>query len=576
MIKRKEIIVRLFLFFILLIIGLFDLNKYFGPTTGVDDIGYWTEAYYFAYGESKNVASELSYYSFGYSLLLAPLVRIVKNGTYLYRSIIVLNTFLNSFSFLVLAKISDYTLRMISNRWRSILSFVAIMYVSNYTYSKIILSESFVTFLFLVILLLMIIMLEEYSLSKLLLTSIVCVFLHYVHQRTIAVLFAYVFIILILCVKRVIPVKDTIICVSICAALMVGGFCIKKEIIEIVYKGNSLVETNDYSYRVSSAMHALRFQNLLYLFLSLNGKVFYFMFSTCLLGGLGLMAYIRESLVITSHSDNNLKTSEYVAVFLVVTVFITILISAVACYGPLTERFEIAVYGRYMEHVYSPFLLKGLYQIKIANDRIKYDVIVALVLSLIGLACLRYQFIVDSPPSTDAWLSPATYRLLSNTTDYAGRTILIAKLLFLFCFLIILSTVRLGFFHSSRGIVAISMMCIIFWGINAKGLSNAYIFQQNALRLEEKEMIDIINNNNLQVDCYADSYYSKLRVREIQFMCSGKNFELKEEKDIVNGWKDSQKRSYLVENGTDAEKALWENVDSWENIIQNDRFVYAY
>jgi hypothetical protein len=51
---------------------------------------------------------------------------------------------------------------------------------------------------------------EKYSFSKLLLATVLCIFMHFVHQRTIAIVAAYILLFIVMVMKEKIPVHHAV------------------------------------------------------------------------------------------------------------------------------------------------------------------------------------------------------------------------------------------------------------------------------------------------------------------------------------------------------------------------------
>ena len=87
------------IYFILLLLIIFCVFQYGGRkicgfSLYPDEFGYWASAAKVIGYEWSEVASLGSYYSFGYSLLLAPLLKLFREGIAAYRAAIAVNMIL--------------------------------------------------------------------------------------------------------------------------------------------------------------------------------------------------------------------------------------------------------------------------------------------------------------------------------------------------------------------------------------------------------------------------------------------------------------------------------------------------
>lgn len=86
--------------FIILLITIFNVSKLQNIYILADEFGYWTAASFFRGYDWSSIATMNPYYSFGYGILLSPLLYL-QNGTLSYQCAIILNGILLCFSFLL-------------------------------------------------------------------------------------------------------------------------------------------------------------------------------------------------------------------------------------------------------------------------------------------------------------------------------------------------------------------------------------------------------------------------------------------------------------------------------------------
>lgn len=94
--------------FILLIVFCFfqyGIKKICGFTLYPDEFGYWASAANIVGYDWSEVASMGSYYSFGYSLILIPVLAVTQNGIVAYRIAVLINVMLMAVSFFYFKKL---------------------------------------------------------------------------------------------------------------------------------------------------------------------------------------------------------------------------------------------------------------------------------------------------------------------------------------------------------------------------------------------------------------------------------------------------------------------------------------
>ncbi len=112
-----------------------------------DEFGYWGNAALFSGYDWYDLLSKTPYYSFGYSLLLVPILLITKNVQIWYRYAIVINVL-----FLVISYfLCFYTLRTLfknlNQKLLLLVSFIVISYTPNIVYAEVAWSETLLVFL---------------------------------------------------------------------------------------------------------------------------------------------------------------------------------------------------------------------------------------------------------------------------------------------------------------------------------------------------------------------------------------------------------------------------------------------
>ena len=134
----------LFLCCSLIILGirLINLNELHGPIVMNDEAGYWSHAANIAGMNWTEVLG--SWYSYGYSLLLAPLFLITHNMTILYRMAIVENALMGILSFWLTIKIIKEINCDSSSKAAIAYSFISCMYSSYMFQAQIGWSETYI------------------------------------------------------------------------------------------------------------------------------------------------------------------------------------------------------------------------------------------------------------------------------------------------------------------------------------------------------------------------------------------------------------------------------------------------
>ncbi len=94
--RRKCFFFQYLLLFAVLIfcIHQYSIHKIFGFSLYPDEFGYWASAAGWVGYDWSGAASIGSYYSFGYSLVLAPILKLCRDGVLAYRVAVTVNMLL--------------------------------------------------------------------------------------------------------------------------------------------------------------------------------------------------------------------------------------------------------------------------------------------------------------------------------------------------------------------------------------------------------------------------------------------------------------------------------------------------
>lgn len=516
---NKTLTVELLFFIILIIYGGYDIAKFSIPLIAVDDIGYWSTAYYYAFGQIKEVASGLSYYAYGYSIFLSLLVRLIHDGAILFRIILVLNTFYVAISYLCLIHIFGTLYKEISKVWISFFAFVAMMYVSNHAYSKHMLVENFVTLCLLLLVVLIVDVIEKYSFSKLLLATVLCIFMHFVHQRTIAIVAAYILLFIVMVMKEKIPVHHAAI-IAIIAAIF-WGLCSweKQLVINNIYGSADLVAINDYSANASKIAGLFSWSSFGYFVLSVCGKLGYFIFSSFILNFLGVISYFESVFKYIVRGDKNERTKGLVGIFLCSGSIFIIGVAAVFMYGNLGNRYEIAMYGRYMEYIYSVLMVNGLiYLFRNINKR---QVITgAVLLMFVCLLGIEVQFAIDNPGYGGSWLTPGVHLFFDKDIEVIDSIKIMRKMfLFYLPILYLIGGTQINVKVKKCLLIVFCVGAVIYWGENYSILKNEFLKEQTLYVDNCKEISEIVKEKALPVYYSVHDEYAVRKIRQLQFDC---------------------------------------------------------
>lgn len=402
-----------------------------------DEYGYWGNAAYFAGYDWSATVSKIPYYSFGYSLILTPLFWIFDSTISMYKAAIVLNGIMVSSSFLLSYRIAKKLANTTNKYLLIFICFIIANYPTYIIYSHIAWSECLLMLLFWLLAGLFTELDEESSTHTFILVGFLNIYMYYVHQRTLGILLASIFTVILMVISKRIKVKQFLITVII---IIIGAFIgnyIKNIIQENLWLNGSGLSINDYSGQVAKIEQLLTFSGLINALKVFIGQFFYLGVASYLLFYIGLFE-LSENIIekvfvlFKSKSLIVLKNSNFLFIFLLISTVLTIAISIVFFINPISV--DNIVYGRYNEIVLGPVLLIGLLRIEKNNYKISKIKFFNIFVGLIIITTLTYLIIRGSGLKNSYFIHTIGLLFISNPFSvyfYAIIALLIYRLIWI-------------------------------------------------------------------------------------------------------------------------------------------------
>ncbi|MCM1125556.1 MAG: hypothetical protein NC429_03715 [Lachnospiraceae bacterium] len=369
-------------YFILLFLILFSVFQYgimkiCGFTMYPDEFGYWASAAELAGYDWSEAASTGSYYSFGYSLILFPVLLLFKNGVFAYRTAIFINILLMLGSVLLLHKMLGILYPQLEQNLKGFLCGIGVFYPVWIFYSQMTMTEGLLFFLFILTVCLLLTFLEKKSVKTGILMAAAFVYMYCVHMRTIGILIAgsvTLFFWVLAGKKR----KRYLLFWG--AALLIAGsaalYLKDKTILQVFsYAEEGTLAGNDYSRqweKIESLLGAGGIRNLID---GVVGKIFYLGISSFGTFYWAIWWCVNEIIKGIKEIKKDRRKSEQIsicswaALFLLLSVMAEILISCIFLNG--TKKIDGLVYGRYNEMMVPVMIVIGL--IAMMNSRFLFS-----------------------------------------------------------------------------------------------------------------------------------------------------------------------------------------------------------
>ena len=365
-----------------------------GPLILPDEFGYWAQAANMAGMDWREVVSKYSWYSFGYGFLMLPIMKLVPNPIAAYRVLTGINFLLLGISPLLIYQILSHICREQDKKKLAVISGAAMLYVSYLTYAHTTMTESLLTFLYVLLAYGLYRWFAEKSVGNFVIVLLTAGYMYMVHMRTIGILLATAFLMCLSAFgdgqqkkgKKAFRIAAVIVGITLVLLLQNMG---KAGLINSVGSETytALTKGNDYAGQWGKIRFLFSVKGIGYFLAGFFGKIFYLGCATFGVYYWG-MAYLfqkaKELLVCLRQKDAYQKES-WLYFWLLLSHIAALLITAVYCMR--TNRLDGILYGRYHENTL-PFIIAFGIVALLAQLKVKKR-----ILWLIGLSSAGFFFI---------------------------------------------------------------------------------------------------------------------------------------------------------------------------------------
>jgi len=331
-----------------------NIDQLYLPDILDDELGYWGNAAYMVGYDWSEVMAGMSYYSYGYSFVLALLLKLFTSPFTLYRAAALFNVMFMVATFFLNYLIFRRLFEKISPILLQLCAFCFTLYSSYLVQSKIAWPETILLFMFSLVLFLLIHLNSESKIWKIIVLGISSIYIYVIHQRTLGILLSILIIIFVMFFLKRINRKQLFAFMLTCIVCFIASSWLKNELVDNLYKVPGEVLGNDYSSQIGKIKTLFTLSGLKVFIKALSGQVFYLGTSTFLLFYLGAFKSLERSFsciksVIKKIRKQPFEIGKYdeIYLFLLLCIGSTIVISSIFMTSP--RRMDHLVYGRYNE-----------------------------------------------------------------------------------------------------------------------------------------------------------------------------------------------------------------------------------
>jgi len=356
----------------------YSVHRLYGFSVYPDEFGYWASAAQWLGYDWSDVASLGYYYSFGYSLLLMPILWLFHDGVMAYRVAVFLNMSLQCISVGLLCGIfrrlycpADCGTEEVRIRKMQVVFAVGVaaFYPAWTFYTQTTLAETLIAFLYVFICYQFILLLEDekiiYVMFRILLLSIAFLYLHFVHMRTVGTVAAAVLVMALYLWQK--PKYRKLLFMA-GAALIIGamiGIRLKGIVMGTVYAtaDTENLAVNDYTGKLQILKEIVTLKGMEQFLQSCAGKLYYLGMASFGLFYPAVVFCIRRTGILLRgifgrNTIEEKRMTDWFYCFLLLTMLGQFLVIAVSVRG--SWRLDSIIYGRYNEYLLPVFMGVGM------------------------------------------------------------------------------------------------------------------------------------------------------------------------------------------------------------------------
>lgn len=356
------------LFFLVLIFCLFQygIMRIFGFSLFPDEFGYWAPAAKALGWDWSDTVSLGSYYSFGYSLLLMPVLYFVKDSITAYRAAVGVNVALLAVGLILLCLLLEKLFTGMPRTRLVLTAGIAALYPVWIFYAQLTMAEALLLFLYVLVCYLFLCFLEKPGPAAGIGLAAALSYLYFVHMRGIGTAAAACAALLLLTFRRREGRYGRWIALSLAAMCLFFalGNGLKGSVISGLYQGSSGVKYNDYSGQWEKFVYLLSPEGIWDLLLGLTGKILYLSLATYGLGIWGIRYTAMKAWGALKQGWTGKKRTDFFWIFLLLSVLGQIAVTCIYTIGSNRaeiNRVDLFVHGRYNDMLMPVLMAVGVY-----------------------------------------------------------------------------------------------------------------------------------------------------------------------------------------------------------------------
>ncbi len=364
-----------------------------------DEFGYWGNASFLAGYDWKSLMSETAYYSIGYSLCILPIM-FIKNYVVRYHIAIILNIILVIGCYFCARYIAVYIFKNESKIKQVCSSLVSVLTVNVIVQMRVAWDETMICFLMWFSIVLMINIHKSYKSYKLIVISILLIYMIMTHQRTLPIVLIFILIMLIEYRHKIDWKKSFLLLVAF-MILYVGYKYAKAFQITNIYSDSANADINNYTISGNLIKRYLQaiFNNFQTIVISLWAKFVMYNICTGFTFLITSVVTIKSFINKTGEENNKCNVIRYIWISGIIMMCLT------AIHVSGTSRADLVVYTRYFDFTIGPMILVGINCLDEKKVNYRIYLLLSLAFSLLSISNI-YDYIYSAENGFNYICSP--------------------------------------------------------------------------------------------------------------------------------------------------------------------------
>lgn len=348
----------------------YGLKSIFGFSLFPDEFGYWAPSAKLLGWDWSETTSLGSYYSFGYSLILAPILYFVKDSIIAYRIAVVINMVLMCVGLVLLFKMLQKLFPEMEKEKAVLISGIAVLYPPWIFYIQMTMTEALLLFLYILVCYLFLCFFENPRVFTAIMLAAALVYIYFVHMRSIGMIVAGGIILFLWSVgnRQRRYRRNAALVLFLLLIFLLIGLGIKNGLIDRLYHAASdeVIQYNDYSGQWGKLKFLLSSDGMKKFITGSIGKILYIGLASYGLAYWGIYYVLKKCRsLFGAIKCKVLNREELFWLFLLMSSaaqFMVTVIYTIWSSDGGNDRLDLFVHGRYSELIVPVLMAVGIKQ----------------------------------------------------------------------------------------------------------------------------------------------------------------------------------------------------------------------